>query len=87
MLFEAVAPEALWLGVLKNLISCLFPVNVAHISVFVFLSLSVCFCVQKRESREVLVGLLFLAFPFIPASNLFFRVGFVVAERVLYMPR
>uniref|UniRef100_A0A3Q3GTC8 Transmembrane O-mannosyltransferase targeting cadherins 1 n=1 Tax=Labrus bergylta TaxID=56723 RepID=A0A3Q3GTC8_9LABR len=25
-------------------------------------------------------------FPFIPASNLFFRVGFVVAERVLYMP-
>lgn len=24
--------------------------------------------------------------PFIPASNLFFPVGFVVAERVLYMP-
>ncbi|KAG7235837.1 hypothetical protein INR49_002162, partial [Caranx melampygus] len=41
---------------------------------------------QKQESREVLVGLLFLVFPFIPASNLFFRVGFVVAERVLYMP-
>uniref|UniRef100_A0A8C6T8U9 dolichyl-phosphate-mannose--protein mannosyltransferase n=1 Tax=Neogobius melanostomus TaxID=47308 RepID=A0A8C6T8U9_9GOBI len=39
-----------------------------------------------RPSREVLVGLLFLVFPFIPASNLFFRVGFVVAERVLYMP-
>uniref|UniRef100_A0AAQ5XFV2 dolichyl-phosphate-mannose--protein mannosyltransferase n=1 Tax=Amphiprion ocellaris TaxID=80972 RepID=A0AAQ5XFV2_AMPOC len=36
--------------------------------------------------REVLVGMLFLVFPFIPASNLFFRVGFVVAERVLYMP-
>uniref|UniRef100_A0A3P9MLB2 dolichyl-phosphate-mannose--protein mannosyltransferase n=1 Tax=Oryzias latipes TaxID=8090 RepID=A0A3P9MLB2_ORYLA len=32
------------------------------------------------------VGILFLGFPFIPASNLFFRVGFVVAERVLYMP-
>ncbi|KAM3858807.1 protein O-mannosyl-transferase TMTC1 [Diretmus argenteus] len=41
---------------------------------------------QKQESREVLVGILFLVFPFIPASNLFFRVGFVVAERVLYMP-
>uniref|UniRef100_A0A3Q0S0S4 dolichyl-phosphate-mannose--protein mannosyltransferase n=1 Tax=Amphilophus citrinellus TaxID=61819 RepID=A0A3Q0S0S4_AMPCI len=40
----------------------------------------------KTEIREVLVGLLFLVFPFIPASNLFFRVGFVVAERVLYMP-
>ncbi|XP_072309449.1 protein O-mannosyl-transferase TMTC1 isoform X1 [Eucyclogobius newberryi] len=42
--------------------------------------------IQTQPSREVLVGLLFLVFPFIPASNLFFRVGFVVAERVLYMP-
>ncbi|KAM4883341.1 LOW QUALITY PROTEIN: protein O-mannosyl-transferase TMTC1-like [Thomomys bottae] len=40
----------------------------------------------RLEHKEVLVGLLFLAFPFLPASNLFFRVGFVVAERVLYMP-
>ncbi|KAJ8373507.1 hypothetical protein SKAU_G00040870 [Synaphobranchus kaupii] len=41
---------------------------------------------RRLEEKEVLVGLLFLVFPFIPASNLFFRVGFVVAERVLYMP-
>lgn len=27
-----------------------------------------------------------MAFPFLPASNLFFPVGFVIAERVLYMP-
>ncbi|CAB1313466.1 unnamed protein product [Coregonus sp. 'balchen'] len=27
-----------------------------------------------------------IVFPFIPASNLFFPVGFVVAERVLYVP-
>lgn len=27
-----------------------------------------------------------MAFAFIPASNLFFYVGFVVAERVLYVP-
>ncbi|XP_053320193.1 protein O-mannosyl-transferase TMTC1 [Spea bombifrons] len=46
-----------------------------------------CLASSKRmEHRELLVGLLFLVFPFIPASNLFFRVGFVVAERVLYMP-
>ncbi|XP_024431569.2 protein O-mannosyl-transferase TMTC1 isoform X2 [Desmodus rotundus] len=46
-----------------------------------------CLAAFKRlEHKEVLVGLLFLVFPFIPASNLFFRVGFVVAERVLYMP-
>ncbi|XP_077354800.1 protein O-mannosyl-transferase TMTC1 isoform X2 [Festucalex cinctus] len=41
---------------------------------------------QRQKRKEVLMGLLFLVFPFIPASNLFFRVGFVVAERVLYMP-
>ncbi|KAG5830560.1 hypothetical protein ANANG_G00312000 [Anguilla anguilla] len=41
---------------------------------------------RRPEEKEALVGLLFLVFPFIPASNLFFRVGFVVAERVLYMP-
>ncbi|XP_070610959.1 protein O-mannosyl-transferase TMTC1 isoform X2 [Erythrolamprus reginae] len=47
-----------------------------------------CFIAFKNlEHREILVGLLFLIFPFIPASNLFFRVGFVVAERILYMPR
>jgi hypothetical protein len=46
-----------------------------------------CCVFQRLEHKEALVGLLFLVFPFIPASNLFFRVGFVVAERVLYMPR
>ncbi|KAM9311466.1 protein O-mannosyl-transferase TMTC1 [Gastrophryne carolinensis] len=41
---------------------------------------------RKSSYQSVTVALLFLVFPFIPASNLFFRVGFVVAERVLYMP-
>uniref|UniRef100_A0A182P8E9 Uncharacterized protein n=1 Tax=Anopheles epiroticus TaxID=199890 RepID=A0A182P8E9_9DIPT len=31
-------------------------------------------------------GLAFMILPFLPASNLFFPVGFVIAERVLYMP-
>uniref|UniRef100_A0A8B9L0H3 Transmembrane O-mannosyltransferase targeting cadherins 1 n=1 Tax=Astyanax mexicanus TaxID=7994 RepID=A0A8B9L0H3_ASTMX len=44
------------------------------------------FCSSRPFLLEVLVGILFLVFPFIPATNLFFRVGFVVAERVLYMP-
>ena len=34
-----------------------------------------------------MMGLVFLCVPFIPASNLFFKVGFVIAERVLYIPR
>ncbi|TRZ12388.1 hypothetical protein HGM15179_014715 [Zosterops borbonicus] len=54
--------------------------------VMTLLSLHCIAAFKKVEHKEVLVGLLFLVFPFIPASNLFFRVGFVVAERVLYMP-
>ena len=38
------------------------------------------------EKRLVLVSLALIIFPFIPASNLFFHVGFVVAERILYIP-
>ncbi|KAF7670018.1 hypothetical protein LDENG_00074270 [Lucifuga dentata] len=34
----------------------------------------------------VLFSLGFISLPFIPATNLFFYVGFVIAERVLYIP-
>ena len=33
-----------------------------------------------------LQALSFLVFPFLPASNIFFPVGFVIAERSLYLP-
>ena len=32
------------------------------------------------------MGFCIIVFSFLPASNLFFTVGFVVAERVLYLP-
>lgn len=32
------------------------------------------------------MALSLMIIPFLPASNLFFRVGFVIAERVLYVP-
>lgn len=35
--------------------------------------------------KTVLFGVALMVFPYIPASNLFFPVGFVVAERVLYI--
>ena len=38
------------------------------------------------EASVILTGLGLLVLPFIPASNLFFSVGFVVAERILYLP-
>ena len=47
------------------------------------------FCGAKgtsEPSRILLFGLAMTIVPFLPASNLFFPVGFVVAERVLYLP-
>ncbi|XP_076023604.1 protein O-mannosyl-transferase TMTC1 isoform X2 [Genypterus blacodes] len=67
------------LGDIRNLATVLLAVVMVSLCVHCVSSL-------QEESREVVVGVLFLVFPFIPASNLFFRVGFVVAERVLYMP-
>ncbi|KAF2881522.1 hypothetical protein ILUMI_24656 [Ignelater luminosus] len=40
----------------------------------------------QGNSVAILLGLAFLALPFLPATNLLFYVGFVVAERVLYLP-
>ncbi|KAH9490464.1 Protein O-mannosyl-transferase tmtc2 [Bulinus truncatus] len=39
-----------------------------------------------RPMDSVLIALAIIIFPFIPASNLFFYVGFVIAERILYIP-
>ena len=41
---------------------------------------------RERHHKIVLMGAAMVIFPFLPASNLFFPVGFVVAERVLYLP-
>ncbi|XP_064394194.1 protein O-mannosyl-transferase Tmtc2-like isoform X2 [Halichondria panicea] len=45
--------------------------------------------VSKATSRRrgiVLLSLSLAVLPFLPATNLFFPVGFVVAERILYLP-
>ena len=39
-----------------------------------------------RHRKVVLFSLSLMVFPFIPASNLFFPIGFVIAERILYLP-
>jgi hypothetical protein len=41
---------------------------------------------SSKSERLVAVCSLLMALPFLPASNLLFYVGFVVAERVLYVP-
>lgn len=43
-------------------------------------------CECRRKAGVIMMSLAFMVLPFVPASNLFFPVGFVVAERVLYMP-
>uniref|UniRef100_W5K457 dolichyl-phosphate-mannose--protein mannosyltransferase n=1 Tax=Astyanax mexicanus TaxID=7994 RepID=W5K457_ASTMX len=42
-------------------------------------------CSPDSSKRTLTFGLVLLVIPFLPASNLFFRVGFVIAERVLYL--
>ncbi|CAK1551538.1 unnamed protein product [Leptosia nina] len=41
---------------------------------------------EVQRHSPLLVGLLLLVVPFLPASNLLVTVGFVIAERVLYIP-
>ncbi|KAJ2950083.1 hypothetical protein O0L34_g11424 [Tuta absoluta] len=42
--------------------------------------------VYRSPQVALLVSIAFMVLPFVPASNLLFYVGFVVAERVLYIP-
>ena len=44
------------------------------------------YCACFLFDRVVTFSLALLVIPFLPASNLLLRVGFVVAERVLYLP-
>ncbi|KAL3881178.1 hypothetical protein ACJMK2_027635 [Sinanodonta woodiana] len=40
----------------------------------------------KNKPDPIVISLLLTVLPFLPAANIFLRVGFVVAERVLYIP-
>ncbi|CAL4189046.1 unnamed protein product, partial [Meganyctiphanes norvegica] len=44
-------------------------------------------CIKKnKESHAIVWSLLVMVFGFLPASNIFISVGFVIAERILYIP-
>ncbi|CAG5123109.1 unnamed protein product, partial [Candidula unifasciata] len=68
--------------------------NIVSVLVYTGLVLLVVRCLQQecRQTRRptsqtaTLMSVALMVIPFLPASNLFFRVGFVVAERVLYIP-
>ena len=62
--------------------------NLATIATFITVTtLGLCSTLGSHATAKIAVfGLSLVIFPYIPASNLFFPVGFVVAERVLYVP-
>ena len=49
-------------------------------------SLLICIPYNVVYFRMASFSVAMLVIPFLPASNIFFHVGFVVAERVLYLP-
>lgn len=49
-------------------------------------SLVILYFYKKKIGQLLLLSLSFMIIPFIPASNIFFYVGFVVAERIMYTP-
>ncbi|XP_022126724.1 protein O-mannosyl-transferase Tmtc3 [Pieris rapae] len=82
-------PEALccdWtMGTVTLLKSWRDPRNIATLALGTSLIAGGIHALRTRSSA-LSMGLALLVLPFLPASNLFFPVGFVVAERVLYMP-
>lgn len=65
------------------------PRNLAFAALIVLVLLFVRFALvtsSRKTSAIICLALAMTVFPFLPASNLFFPVGFVVAERVLYLP-
>ena len=66
----------------RNLATILTFTILAHLLYKALSGSSMC----RQDTTVILTGLSLLVFPFIPASNLLFPVGFVVAERVLYLP-
>ncbi|XP_045893332.1 protein O-mannosyl-transferase TMTC3 [Micropterus dolomieu] len=62
--------------------------NLATLVFYTSLSLLAYHSLRYRHSsaKTVIMALSLIVLPFVPASNLFFPVGFVVAERVLYVP-
>ncbi|CAI8045701.1 Protein O-mannosyl-transferase TMTC3, partial [Geodia barretti] len=76
------------MGTIPPVASLSDPRNLLTLATFAgLLSLS-CYSASYSHShhRKIMFGLCLTVLPFLPASNLFFPVGFVIAERVLYIP-
>ncbi|RZF38686.1 hypothetical protein LSTR_LSTR003492 [Laodelphax striatellus] len=77
------------MGTVPLLTSLLDPRNLATLATYATLATLVFVALttdNRQQATVIVMSLALLILPFLPASNLFFPVGFVVAERVLYMP-
>lgn len=76
------------MGTVPLIQSILDPRNVLTILTFISIFTLGLYSISNTGSHQqgVLFALSLLIFPFLPASNLLFPVGFVVAERILYVP-
>ncbi|KAJ2938803.1 hypothetical protein O0L34_g18425 [Tuta absoluta] len=64
----------------RNLLTC------AALIALLALAYRCCTDLEIQRHTPAAVGLMLLVLPYLPASNLLVTVGFVVAERVLYIP-
>ncbi|KAK3583356.1 hypothetical protein CHS0354_038972 [Potamilus streckersoni] len=64
------------------------PRNIATGAFWIVMAFLIYNCVKgqiTQDQRTLTIALAFIVVPFLPASNIFFRVGFVIAERILYL--
>ncbi|XP_076878222.1 protein O-mannosyl-transferase TMTC3 [Brachyhypopomus gauderio] len=76
------------MGTIPLVESALDPRNLATLAFYTLLGLLAYHSLRHTHTsaKTVVMALSLMVLPFVPASNLFFPVGFVVAERVLYVP-
>ncbi|XP_065927265.1 protein O-mannosyl-transferase TMTC3 isoform X1 [Magallana gigas] len=76
------------MGTIPVISSVLDPRNLITVGFYAVLGKFIHFMLQQQDKRNrvIIMSLSLMILPFVPASNLFFPVGFVVAERILYTP-
>jgi len=56
------------------------------VSIMILHLIHVIFKSCDKHAKQIIIATSWMIIPYIPASNLFFPVGFVIAERILYIP-
>lgn len=68
------------------LIDNIYDTRIISVVLFWAVGIALFYRIISFCNKNECIGFAFLIVPFIPASNLLFRVGFVIAERILFLP-